>query len=49
MGLRMSKCCYSYSFYPMSAKLYEDIGYHAGMHFITFLGSWTSFKNFVAL
>ena len=30
MGLEMSKR-YSYSFHPMSAKLYEDIGYHGGI------------------
>ena len=28
MGLKMSKRYFSYSFHLISAKLYEDIGYH---------------------
>ncbi len=28
MGLEISKRYSPYSFYPMSAKLYEDLGYH---------------------
>ncbi len=31
------------SFHPMSAKLYEDIGYHGGIQAVTFLGSRLSF------
>ena len=31
MGLELSKRCSSYSFHLMSAKRYEDIGYHGGI------------------
>ncbi len=48
MGLEISNRS-SYSFLPMSTKLYEDIGYHGGIQPSTFLGNWPSFKNFVAL
>ncbi len=48
MGLEISKR-YSYSFHLMLAKLYEDIGYHAGIHAIAFLGNRPSFKIFLAL
>ncbi len=33
----------------MSAKFYEDIGYHGGLQAIIFLANQPSFKNFVAL
>ena len=46
MGLEMSKRYFSYSFHLMSAKLYEDIGYHGGIEAITFLGNWPSLKFF---
>ncbi len=37
MGLEIWKR-YSYSFHPMSAKLYKDIGgIHGGIHTLTFL------------
>ncbi len=49
MGLEISKCYSPYSFDPMSAKLYDDIGYHGGIQAITFLGNWPSFKTFVTL
>ncbi len=49
MGPDISKRYSSYSFHPMSAKLYEDIGCHSGIQAITFLGSRLSFINFVAL
>ncbi len=35
MGQKISK--YYYSFHPVSAKLYEDIGYHGGTQAITFI------------
>ncbi len=38
-----------YSFHPISAKVYKEIGYHGGIQAITFLGNRPSFKNFVAL
>ena len=47
MELEISKC-YSCSFHPMSAKLYEDIRYQGGIQAITFLGNRRSFKNSVA-
>ncbi len=31
MGLEISKRYSYYSFHPMSAKLYEDIGYYGGI------------------
>ena len=49
MGLELSKRYSSYCFDLMSAKLYEDIGYHSGIQAVTFLGNQPSFKNFVAL
>ena len=49
MRLEISKSYFSYSFYPISAKLYEDIGYHGGILTLTFLGNRPSFKNVVAL
>ena len=49
MGLEISKRYYSYSFHPMSAKLYEDVDYHGGIQAITFLGNRPSFTNFGAL
>ena len=39
MGLEISKR-YSYSFHPMSAKVYEDIGYHAGIQATLYYISW---------
>ncbi len=48
MGLVISKR-YSSSFHPMSAKLYEDIGYHGGIQAVTFLGNRQSLKKSVAL
>ncbi len=44
-GLEISKRFSSYSFHLMSAKLYEDIGYHGGIQAITFIANWPSFKN----
>ncbi len=49
MGLEISKRYSILQFHPMSAKLYEDIGYHGGTQAITFLGNQLSFKKFVAL
>ena len=49
MWLEISKRYSSYSFHPMSAKRYEDIGYYGGIQVITFLGNRLSFKNFVTL
>ena len=44
MGLEISKRYFSYSFYSMSAKLYEDIGYHGGIQaIIFFLGNRPGF------
>ncbi len=48
MQLKISKRYSSYSFHPMSAKRFEDIGYHGEIQAITFLGNPPSFKNFVA-
>ncbi len=42
--LEISKLYPSYSFHPMSAKLYEDIGYHGGIQAITFLGNQPNFN-----
>ncbi len=30
MGLKISKCCSSYSVHPISAIFYDDIAYHGG-------------------
>ncbi len=49
MGLEISKRYFSYSFHPMSAKLYEDIGDHGGIQAVTFLGNQPSYKHFVTL
>ena len=49
MELEISRRVSSYSFHPMSAKLYEDIGYYSRIQAVTFLGNRSSFKNFVAL
>ncbi len=46
-GLEISKHHYSYSFHPISAKLYEDnfaYMYLVGILAVTFLGDWPSFK-----
>ncbi len=48
MGQYFQKC-YSYNFHPMSAKLYEDIGYDGGIRAVTFLANRPSVKNIVAL
>ncbi len=37
MGLKISKYYSAYSFHPMPAKFYEDIGYHGGIHLLLFL------------
>ncbi len=37
MGLEISKRYSSYSFHPMSAKPYDDIGYHGGYRLLLFL------------
>ncbi len=42
MGLEISKRFSSYSFYLMSAKLYEDISYHGGIQTVAFV--WQSAK-----
>ncbi len=42
--VEISKRYSSYSFHPVSAKLYEDIGYHGGIQAIAFLGNWPSFE-----
>ncbi len=49
-GPEISKL-YSYGFHPNSARLYEDIGYHAygGIQVVTLLGNWPSFKAFVTI
>ena len=39
MGLEISK---HYCFHPMSAKLFEDIDYHGGIHAFTFRGNQPS-------
>ena len=39
MGLEISKRYSSYSFHSISAKPYEDIGYHSGIQAVTFLGN----------
>ncbi len=44
MGLEISKRYSSYSFHLVSAKLYDDIGYHGGIQAITFLGNRPSLK-----
>ena len=44
MGLEISKRYSSHSFHLMSAKRYEDIGYHGAIQAITFLGNRPSFK-----
>ena len=49
MGLEILKHCASYIFHPMSTKFPKDIGYHGGIQASTFLDSWPSFKNVVAL
>ncbi len=49
MGLGISKRYSSYSFHPISAKLYEDIGHHRGVQTVTFLANQPSFTNCVAL
>ncbi len=49
MVLEILKHSSSNSLHPISAKLYEDIGYHGGTQAVTFLGNQPSFKNFVAL
>ncbi len=43
MGLGMSKR-YSYSFQPISAKLYEDIAFHGGIQKFIFHGNQPSFN-----
>ena len=49
MGLEISKSYSSYSFHPMPAKLYEDIGYHGGIQAITVLGNPPSQKHIATL
>ncbi len=49
MGLETSKRYSSYTSHPISAKLYEDIGYRRWIQAFTFLGNGLRFKNFVAL
>ena len=50
MGLEISKRYSTYNFHLISAKLYDDIGYHDGIQAnITFLGNQPSFIHFVAL
>ena len=43
------KTLYSYSFYKISAKLYEDVAYYGGIQAVIFLGNSSSITNFVAL
>ncbi len=45
MGLEISKRYPSYSFHPMSVKLYENIGYYGGIQAITFLPIGQVLKN----
>ncbi len=45
LGLEISKRYSSYSFHPISAKIYEDIGYHGGIQAVTFRGNRPSFNN----
>ena len=47
MALEISKRYSSYSFHPMSGKLYENFDYHGGIQAITFLGNQPSLKYFV--
>ena len=49
MGLEIPKGYSSYTVYPMSIKLHEDIGYHRQIQTIALLGNQPSFKSFVAL
>ncbi len=49
MGLEISKRYFPHSFYLMSVKLYEDIGYCGGIQAVTVLGNRTNFKNSVLL
>ncbi len=37
MGLEISKRCSSYTFYPMTAKLHVNIGYHGQIQTVTFI------------
>ena len=39
----------SYSFHPISAKLYEDFDYHGRIQAITYLGNWQSLKKLMTL
>ncbi len=45
MGLEISKRYSSYSFYPISSKLYEAIGYHDRIQAVTFRGDRPSLKK----
>ncbi len=47
--LRLSKGCRSYSFHPISTKLYGKHGNQGGMQVITFFGDLPKIKNFMAL
>ncbi len=49
MGLEISKPYSNYSFHPMPAKLYENIGCHGGIQTISFLDNQSGFKKDVAL
>ena len=43
--LEISKCYTSYTFHPISVKLFEHIGYHSGIQEITFLGNRPNFEK----
>ncbi len=45
MGVEISKCYSSYSFDPISVKLYEDIAYHGRIAAITFLVNRQLFRK----
>ncbi len=50
MGLEILKRYSSYNFHLISAKLYDDTGYHGGIQAnVTFLGNQPSFYIFAAL
>ncbi len=46
-GLQISKRYPSYSFHLISAKLYEDIGYHGVIQAANFLDTQSTFTTFM--
>ena len=49
MGLDIPNSFSSYTFRPISAKLYKDIGYYEEIQATTFLANQPSFKKIMAL